>query len=374
MLCGLPIGVDLKKKLHETISKKYFLDFKNRVKLNKTVFYVETMPYEISNVKGKLAFCFNERKSRDLKESRYDEIVNAIELLEENKEIKHELKEFFDKKNKLLMNKVRDAEKLDGYSAIFTTDFSLTKKAVNKKTKAIMLVTINGRYPDMEQFVKFAKLKNIFLIEDAAQSLGSFYKSKHLGTFGDIGIFSFSAPKVITMGQGGCLITNNEALYKKILMVKDFGRAKSGVDYHEQMGLNLKFNDVQAVIGVEQMRKLPWRVKRKKEMYRLYKSLLREIKEVEFIETDLENTSPWFIDVLVPSQKREELIIFLEARGIGSRVFYPAIHTQPPYAWIKERFKNADHVSARGLWLPSSSFLSDEDIAHVCATIKEFFV
>ncbi len=82
-------------------------------------------------------------------------------------------------------------------------DFDLVKKAVTKKTKAIMLVTINGRCPEMKVFVDFCKQKKIFLLEDAAQSLGSTYKGKHLGTFGDIGSFSFSVPKIITTGQGG---------------------------------------------------------------------------------------------------------------------------------------------------------------------------
>ena len=214
-------------------------------------------------------------------------------------------------------------------------DLEAVKKAVTPKTKAIMLVTINGRYPDMEKFVEFAKDNNLFLVEDAAQSLGSKYKGKHLGTFGDVGSFSFSTPKIITTGQGGALVTDNEDLYKKILKIKDFGRIKSGVDYHESIGYNFKFTDLQAVIGVEQMKKMDWRVQRKKEIYKLYQDLLKDVTEIEFIETDLDDTAPWFIDILVPADKREKLILFLTENGIGTRQFYPAIHTQPPYSWVK---------------------------------------
>ena len=254
-------------------------------------------------------------------------------------------------------------------------DLDLVEKAITPKTKAIILVTINGRYPAMEEFVDFAHDNDLFLIEDAAQSLGSRCNGKHLGTFGNAGSFSFSAPKVITTGQGGALVTDNEEIYQKILKIKDFGRAQGGVDYHEVMGYNFKFTDLQAVIGIEQMKKLDWRVKRKKEIYMLYKNLLEDVEEIEFIDTNLEDTSPWFIDILVKKgeKERDKLASFLDKRGIGTRPFYPAIHTQPPYSWVKGDFKNSEYVSTSGLWLPSASFLSDEDIEKICKEIKKCF-
>jgi perosamine synthetase len=286
-------------------------------------------------------------------------------------------------------------------------DLDLLEKAITPKTKAIMLVTINGRYPAMEKFVEFAHDHSLYLIEDAAQSLGSKYKGKHLGTFGDVGSFSFSAPKVITTGQGGALVTDDEELFQKILKIKDFGRAQSGVDYHETMGYNFKFTDLQAVIGIEQMKKLDWRVKRKKGMYKLYRDLLDEVEGIEFIDTNLGDTAPWFIDILVEKpffktfkksfiknasqnesftkeklylisnkkgeKERDKLRSFLDEKGIGTRPFYPAIHTQPPYSWVKGDFKNSEYVSRRGLWLPSASFLSDGDIERICEEINNYF-
>ena len=254
-------------------------------------------------------------------------------------------------------------------------DLDLVEEDITQKTKAIMLVTINGRYPEMEKFVDFAHNNGLFLIEDAAQSLGSRYNGKHLGTFGDVGSFSFSAPKVITTGQGGALVMDSEEIYAKILKIKDFGRAQGGIDYHETMGYNFKFTDLQAVIGIEQMKKLDWRVKRKKEMYKLYKELLEDIEGIEFIDTNLEDTSPWFIDILVGKEKeeRDKLISFLDKKEIGTRPFYPAIHTQPPYSWVKGDFTNAEYISKRGLWLPSASFLSDEDIEKICVGIRGYF-
>lgn len=121
VLCGLPIEKGLKKILRQIISEENFIEFKNRVKLNKTVFYVEDVRHKIGEVEGKLAFCFNEKKKRDLKESRYDEIIHAQTLLREGKEIKDGLNKFFGKGGRLLTTKLHEAEEFDGYSAIFTT-------------------------------------------------------------------------------------------------------------------------------------------------------------------------------------------------------------------------------------------------------------
>ena len=251
-------------------------------------------------------------------------------------------------------------------------DLVKAEKAITPKTKAIMYVSINGRSHDMNKVLSLAKKHNLYIVEDAAQSLGSTFNGKHLGTFGDVGSISFSAPKIITTGQGGALFTDNPDLFHKISLIRDFGRPKSGVDYHEVIGFNAKFTDLQAVIGIEQMKKLGWRVHRKKEIYKAYLDLLGDVGDIKFINTDLKETSPWFIDILVNS-RRDELVSFLNERGIGSRVFYPSIHTQPPYLWVKGDFPNSDEVSKKGLWLPSSSFLKDEEILFICKSIKEFF-
>ena len=253
-------------------------------------------------------------------------------------------------------------------------DLDSAEKAITPRTKAIMYVSINGRCHDMEKVISLCQKYNLFLIEDAAQSLGSTYHGKHLGTFGEIGSFSFSFPKIITTGQGGALVTDNEELFRKISMIKDFGRPQSGVDYHEIMGLNSKFTDLQAVIGIEQMKKLDWRVKRKKQMYQLYHDLLQTTEQIRLIDTNLEDCSPWFIDIVVDGEGvRDNLISFLSERGIGTRPFYPAIHTQPPYSGVKGDFRNSGYISQRGLWLPSASFLSDEDIERISHEIKSFF-
>jgi perosamine synthetase len=190
-----------------------------------------------------------------------------------------------------------------------------------------MVVSLNGRTPDMRKAKQLSEKYGIALIEDAAQSLGARYEGQHLGTFGLIGSFSFSTPKIITTGQGGALVTDDDDVAEKIRLFRNFGRRHSGVDFHESIGYNFKFTDLQAVIGIEQMRKLDWRVQRKKEIFASYQEHLSDVEEINFLPINLEEVPPWFIDVLVPNPLA--LKAYLAEHDIGSRPFYPAIHSQP---------------------------------------------
>jgi len=248
-------------------------------------------------------------------------------------------------------------------------DLDCAEKTLTKKTKAISLVSLNGRAPDMTAYQDFCKEHNLFFLEDAAQSLGSFQNSRHLGTFGDIGSFSFSSPKIITTGQGGALITDNETLYNKIKKIKDFGRKNGGTDWHDMMGFNFKFTDIQAVIGIEQMKKLPARVRRKKQIYQLYVSELNEVESLEFIPTSGE-TAPWFVDIYV--ENPPQLLEFLKKHQVGTRMVYPPINHQKLYA-DERKYPVSEWYCCRGLWLPSSSFLTDDQVLHICKLIKTFF-
>ena len=244
------------------------------------------------------------------------------------------------------------------------------EKAITEKTKALIYVSLNGRTENPLVVKEFCDKHNIAFIEDAAQSLGSFYDGKHIGTFSDIGSISFSAPKIITTGQGGALLTNNVKLYDKLKKLKDFGRDSGGNDIHDTIGYNFKFTDLQAVIGIEQMKKLESRVKRKKEMYKLYYQNLKDVEGIEFISTDLNIVAPWFIDIY--TNDPDKLIAYLKDQNIGSRKIYPPINKQKAYK-ISETFLVTEEYTSKGLWLPSSVRLTDEEINNICNTIKEFF-
>ena len=252
-------------------------------------------------------------------------------------------------------------------------DIKLARKAITPKTKAIILVLANGRYPKsgINSFVELAKENNLKLIEDAAQSLGSRYPDgRHQGSVGNVGSFSFSSPKIITTGQGGALITNDDEIAFKLRSLKDFGRSSGGLDIHSSIGFNFKFTELQACIGIEQMKKLSFRVERKKEIFKLYKSLLANVKGIDFFDQDLSFTTPWFIDVI--TENREKLMDYLKKNGIGTRGMYPPINKQIAYQVVGDH-PISDTVGINGLWLPSSSQLSDDQIIFICKGIKMFY-
>jgi len=252
-------------------------------------------------------------------------------------------------------------------------NIELVEKAITPKTKAIIFVNSNGRYPisGIDAFKKLCEKHDLIFIEDSAQALGSFHPSgEHAGTVGDVGSFSFSAPKVISTGQGGALITNDDEIAHRIRRLKDFGRSGGGNDIHDSLGYNFKFTDIQAVIGIEQMKKLQWRVDRKKEILKRYKDNLNNVSQITFFEQNLEHTTPWFIDSLV--KDREGLMTHLKGNNIGSREMYPPINKQKAYNLAGE-YPVSNMVGKEGLWLPSASQLTDEQIDYICLIITSYF-
>jgi len=253
-------------------------------------------------------------------------------------------------------------------------DIELVRKAITSKTKAIILVSANGRYPKagIEAFESLAEEKGLILLEDAAQGLGSFYPDKrHIGRAGQIGSFSFSAPKIISTGQGGAMITDDDNLALNLRRLKDFGRSGGGNDIHDHIGYNFKFTELQACIGIEQMKKLPQRVKRKKEIFNQYYKGLIGMSEIALFDHDIDNTSPWFIDCIC--ERRAELIDFLKTRGIGTRVMYPPINKQKIYA-ANENLEVSEIIGSKGLWLPSAVQLTDAQINKIINSIKSFYL
>ena len=252
-------------------------------------------------------------------------------------------------------------------------DIKLVKQAITSKTKAIMLMSANGRYPKagIRVFEKLCEENNIILIEDSAQSLGSFYPDgRHIGSAGLVGSFSFSAPKIISTGQGGAIITNNDKIAERLRKLKDFGRSGGGNDIHVEIGFNFKFTELQACIGIEQMKKLTWRVGRKKEILSQYKNELKGVAQIKFFDQDLEYTTPWFIDVIV--EDRDALQEYLKENNIGTRLMYPPINQQKAYG-IDGKYPVAELIGNKGLWLPSESQLSNNEIGYISEKITNFF-
>lgn len=252
-------------------------------------------------------------------------------------------------------------------------DLEKARAAVTPRTKAIFVVLANGREPScgIDAFVEVCEELNLFLFEDAAQALGSFYKDgRAMGTVGTAGMISFSVPKIITTGQGGCVLTSDEAFASKVRGAKDFGRERGGVDIHPEFGLNFKFTDLQAAVGVAQMGKLEKRVSLKKSLHSAYHQALASIPEVLLFQQDLDRTTPWFIDVAVPN--RQKLMDYLAEKQIGSRPMYPPINSQPIYD-VTGEFPISTWVGNHGLWLPSSSQLTPTELSRVTNAIASFY-
>jgi perosamine synthetase len=252
----------------------------------------------------------------------------------------------------------------------FNIDPECTEKAITHKTKAIMPVHIYGQAADMDAICDIARRHNLYVIEDAAQGIGVTFKAKHTASFGDIGCLSFYADKTITTGEGGMVLTNDDKLAEKCLILKHQGRTGRGVYFHDHIGYNFRLTDLQAAIGLAQLAKLPTIIDRKKRNEKLYRQLLGEVKGVEFPYVDPRGFNvPFRINILVDDP--QSLSIFLNENGIGSRRFFYPLHMQACYN-VDGEFPNAVKAYERGLSLPSAVTLSEEQIVYVCEKIKVF--
>ena len=218
----------------------------------------------------------------------------------------------------------------------------------------------------MDELKEIAEKFNIKIIEDAAQALGSKYKTKYLGSLGDAGAFSLSPPKIITMGQGGVVTTNNFEVFNKIRSLKDQGRYDKS-DNHPIIGYNFKLTDYQAALGNSQFVKLKNRLKKTRQIHNWYRKLLKN-KHVKIPQTRSE-THLWHFDILV--NRRVELIKHLEENSIQTRPFYKPLNEHLPFK-TKKKFPITDKISNSGLFLPSSSDLKYSQIQYICEKVNLF--
>jgi perosamine synthetase len=256
----------------------------------------------------------------------------------------------------------------------FTIDINAVAKNIGPRTKAIVPVDVNGRAANYELLEPLAKEKGLSLICDATEGLGSKYKGRYLGVFGDAGCFSFSANKTVTTGQGGMIATNNSKLYNRLLELKDQGRRFQGTggnDLHPVMGYNFKLTNIQAAIGIAQLENLPKRLFQAKQRDKWYQEMLFGCPGVVLpsIENEDGEVSQW-ADILVYNRKKIESV--LAKFNIGCRPFWYPLHTQKPYLVSGSKFSNSSDISSRGLWLPSVFDLTKKQAEFVCGVIRSF--
>lgn len=253
----------------------------------------------------------------------------------------------------------------------FNIDSEAIEKSITEKTKAIMPVHIFGQPADMDKIIEIAKRRSLLVIEDAAQGIGVKFRGKPVAGFGDVGCLSFYADKTMTTGEGGMVLTNNDDLAEKCVILLNQGRMKRGWYFHEKIGYNFRLTDLQAAVGLAQLKKLPEIIERKKRNEKLYRQYLANLSEVELPYIDQRGFNVSF-RVCILVKDPGNLCDFLEKQGIGTKRFFYPLHLQPCYD-IKGDFPNSVNAYERGVSLPSSVNLKEEEIKYVCDKIKEFY-
>jgi dTDP-4-amino-4,6-dideoxygalactose transaminase len=241
------------------------------------------------------------------------------------------------------------------------------------EVKAVIVVHLYGLSADMDKIMEICKKHNVAVIEDAAESLGTYYKGRHTGTFGDYGIFSFNGNKIITTSGGGMLVSNNEERISKVRFWATQSRDQARHYQHSELGFNYRMSNVVAGIGRGQLKVLDQRVAKKNYIFEFYKRELGGLEGIEFMPSNEWDEPNYWLSSLTLSGKVRPLDIFdaLEAENIESRPVWKPMHLQPffeKYDFVGEGI--SEKLFENGVCLPSDTKMTDEGLARVVETIK----
>lgn len=247
------------------------------------------------------------------------------------------------------------------------------ERKITNKTKAIVVVHLYGHPCDMDTIMAIAKAHQLIVIEDCAEAIGSEYKGKKIGSWGDVACFSFFGNKTITCGEGGMVMTNDEGLYDKLVHFKTQGVSKTREYWHDVVGYNYRMTNIQSAIGLAQLERIDQKVAKKIKLGEWYQKYLAETPLVFHKPLpDVVHTF-WMCSVLArDEEERTALREYLKENGIETRPTFPTIHEMPMYD-VNEYFPVAKDLSVRGINLPSYPALEESDIMNICNTIKAFY-
>lgn len=268
---------------------------------------------------------------------------------------------------------------VDSEPDTWNMDVNKIEELINSKTKAIMAVHIYGHSVDMDPLLKLCNKYNLFLVEDAAEAIGTKYKRRYVGTFGIAGSFSFFGNKTITTGEGGMVVTNNETLAKLIRKLKNQGNSEEKKYWHDMIGYNYRMTNIQAAIGYAQLQRIEELVSKKRIIAKWYKKYLNNNLITHCVEKDYCESSFWMYSILLNgtvANKREKFIeILLKEYGIETRPFFYPAHILPMYKnFCDSQYPICESFYYKGLNLPSSTKLSEDDVKYIAQSIENLII
>jgi len=262
----------------------------------------------------------------------------------------------------------------------FKDGFTFNKKT-NNKISAILPVHVWGNATWLDELIQLCAERNITIVEDAAESMGTRYingehSGKHTGTIGLLGCLSFNGNKIITTGGGGMILTDDEELAEKARYLTTQAKDDSVHYIHHEIGYNFRLTNIQAALGVAQLEQLPEFLKRKREIYQKYVESMGNIEHLEMAPLpDYSDNNHWMnlvqIDSEHYSEDRETLMQRLENNGIQTRPVWTLNHLQVPYRNCQTyRIKKAEELVYNSLCLPSSTNLTENNLNQVIAQLN----
>ena len=272
---------------------------------------------------------------------------------------------------------------VDSELTTWNMDVNLIEKKITKNTKAIMAVHVYGFPLDMSVILGLAKKYNLFVIEDAAQMLGQDYRGIPCGSFGDISTFSFYPNKQITTGEGGMCLTNNMELAERCRSLRNLCFKTEERFVHDELGWNYRMTNLQAAIGVAQLEKLDFHVKRKREIAAKYAELISPSNYIAMAPPAIEYAENiyWVIGLFISDNcnyTAKEAMRYLTCKGVGVRPFFYPLHLQPVFEdnrlFDGEYFPNSEKLSAKGFYIPSGLGITDEQIKSVSSIVNNMII
>ncbi|GHS94052.1 hypothetical protein FACS1894139_15890 [Planctomycetales bacterium] len=237
-----------------------------------------------------------------------------------------------------------------------------------------MVVHLYGHPCDMDAIMKIAKKHRLFVIEDCAEAIGSKYKGKHVGSFGDIATFSFFGNKTITCGEGGMVVANSDSLFERVVRFKGQGLAKYREYWHDVIGFNYRMTNIQAAIGLAQLEQVDKFIAAKQEAAKWYQEYLKGLPLKFHTPVGEVFHSFWMCSILTESEtSRDGLRAYIREAGIETRPTFFPLHTMPMYSSKYESLPVAEDISHRGINLPSYPALNEEDVKYICGKVREYY-